>query len=52
MLDKEVVNPFDDCSWSKPLTSKDVYSNPDRKPVKAKAGRKIGKKLETVKKVF
>lgn len=27
-----------------------MYSNPDRRPVKAKAGRKVGKKLETVKK--
>jgi hypothetical protein len=46
-LDKEVDNPFDDCSWSKPLTSEDVYSNPDRKQPKAKAGRKAGKKLKT-----
>ncbi len=46
-LDKKVDNPFDDYSWTKPLTSKDVLNNVDRKPAKAKVGRKAGKKIQT-----
>ena len=49
-LDKQVDNPFDDCSWSKPLTSKEVFNNVDRKPTKAKTGRKTGTRIQTKKK--
>lgn len=47
MLDKEVDNPFDDYSWTKPLTSKEVFNNVDRKPTKAKTGRKTGTRIQT-----
>jgi hypothetical protein len=42
-----VENPFSESSWSLPLGSPEVINNKQRKPPRAKAGRKPGKRLIT-----
>lgn len=42
-----VENPFVGASWSIPLSSLQMHNNKQRKPARAKAGRRLGKSVTT-----